>query len=823
MDSPREKAREQKLRRTYSLALEHHVQAVDLILLIVLGLTFSSCGGSSSTTSQRGDPQISGNWQFTMSTTNVSFVASPLQGGFLLQKNGAITGQIGFSIVLPSTNGGANATCNSGTAAVTGTIGGQTVSLTAAIGALDAKGAPTTQTLTLSGGILSSDGKAIQSGTYTLTAADVLVQGQNGQPQLITCGGGSQDVGTWSATLVPPLTGGFEGFFHSANGPTNFVNQNFPVSGTFTQGPNIGAASATVTGTLLFQDPVTLLNNYPCLTTASVNGTISGNTILLKIFSTSGTPVGQIGQTPGSPNPTAVTFDSTPGGYVVHNLNGANAGQTGGGYAVTTKSCALGDSGNLCLALGSTKACNQPVLLTPFSLTFPPQLVGSAATSQTVTLSNTSGSALSGLTLRFGDNDSLLFYGAGGDFNGAPNFTEQDNCTQQGSISLDSGASCTITVFFSPQESCPWLPQSQGAAILGLPPAQCPVKLTAGLTITVPKGSGDANTEFSLPISGTGLSAVVPSVPEIDFGAQALGEASGPQTLTFTNQSSKPVTILPAMACAFSSSIEPAVPRPPMSGGQPLVAGLQLAETANIGLPNSSAILSQSQLAPPLVNAPTVAYFCETDPPKSNGGSGVPNFRISKDECSGQTLAPFGQSGNSCSLQITFVPQPVTWSAAVSSGAGLDDFLQLNTMWCGDASNPPEPNCEVDSGRFPVEIKTNAPSSLRMSPSAGMDFGSVIKGTASSPLTITLFNDPVDPAAGTVTFTSKLVSGADYTESDTCPAALPSNQSCAITVVFTPTIVGLDGGKITFTYSTSFNNKIELGLTQTIYLRGMGQ
>jgi hypothetical protein len=229
--------------------------------------------------------------------------------------------------------------------------------------------------------------------------------------------------------------------------------------------------------------------------------------------------------------------------------------------------------------------------------------------------------------------------------------------------------------------------------------------------------------------------------------------------------------------------------------------------------------MSQSSVSPPSVNAPTVDYFCELDPPPSRGGSGIPNFQISNDGCSGQTLAPFGHPGNSCSLRITFVPQPVTWAAAVAAGTGLDDFLQLNTMWCGDANNPPETTCEIDSGRFPVEIKTNPPSSLRMLPSAGMDFGSVIKGTGSTPLTITLFNDPVDPMAGTVTFTSKLVTGTDYLESDTCPSTLSSNQSCAITVTFAPKIVGLDPGKITLTYNTSTN----IGLVQTIYLRGTGQ
>jgi hypothetical protein len=824
MDSPWKHIKEKKLRKACTDASVPDARAASLylFLLMILALTLSSCSGSSSMTSAQGDPQISGNWQFAMSTmptSNVSFVASPLQGGFLQQKNGSLTGQTAFSIVLPSGNSGANTICNSGTATVTGTVSGQSVNLMAVVGTLDANSNPTTQTLTLSGGTLSADNASIKGGTYTLTAGFANVNNQ-----FLACGV-AQDAGTWSATLVPPLTGGFQGFFHSTTG-TSFANQDFPVSGTLTQGPNTGAASATVTGTLLFQDPVTLLNDNPCLTTASVNGTISGNNILLQMFSTNGTAAGQIGQTPAATSgPSAVTFDNTQGGYVLHNLSGVNAGQSGGGYVVTTKSCPGGDSGNLCLALGG-KACNQPITLTPFSLTFPPQLLGSAATTQTVTLTNTSGTPLTGLSLRFGDVDSLLFYGVptlGGDFNGVPNFTEQDTCTQQGSITLDPGTSCTITISFSPQESCPWLPQPPNGnpGVGELPPAQCPLLLSAALTVTVPSGSADADNQFSLPMTGSGLSRIVPSVPEIDFGAEAVGEASSPQMLTFTNQSPNPVTILPAAPCTFSSTFgAPPLSRPPISSsGQPLTGGVQIAETASIGLNNSAAILNQSSLAPPLVNAPTVDYFCDIDPPPSKGGSGVPNFQISSDGCSGQTLAAFGQSGSSCSLQITFVPQPVTWTAAAAAGAGLDDFVELNTNWCGDATNPAEPNCEIDSGRFPVEIKTNPPSSLRMSPSAGMDFGAVIKGTGSTPLTITLFNDPVDPKAGTLTFTSKLVTGADYLEADTCPATLPSNQSCTVTVTFAPKIVGLDPGKFTFTYNTS----TEIGLVQTIYLRGTGQ
>jgi hypothetical protein len=801
-----------------------HAVSLHLILLTLLALTLCKCGGGSGSTATSSDPQVSGNWQFKLATkgTSLDVNVSPLQGGFLLQTNGSITGQAVFSLVLPPQNSGSPITCNSGTANVTGTVSGQSVNLTAVMGTLDENGNPTMQTLNLKGGTLNSNNSAIQKGTWTLSAGYYLVI--NGkQNQFLPCGGGSQDTGTWDATLVPPLTGGFQGFFHSTTS-TSFTNQDVSVSATFNQGPNVGAPTATVTGTLLFQDPVTLLNDYPCLTTASVNGTISGNSVLLQIFSTNGTVIGQIGQMSGSTNttPSPVTFEKTQAGYVLHNPSGASPNQPGGGYLVTTKSCSNGDSGNLCLALGSSKACSQPVTLTPFALAFPPQLVGSTATSQTITLSNNTSSALTGLSLRFGDNDSNQFYPLpGADFNGVPNFTEQDTCLQQGTVSLDPGSSCVITVNFSPQESCPWLPQSQtqNGLVIGAAPATCPLPLTATLTITVPSGSADADNEFSVPITGIGLSRIVPSVPEIDFGAYALGEASSPQTLTFMNQSSSPITILPAGApCAFpTTSLEPSQPRPPISStGATLLPGIQFAETGASGAFNTGAILNEQNLNPPLVNAPTVAYFCDTDPPPSMGGSGLPNFLISHDECSGRTLAPFGHTGNSCSLQITFAPQPRTWTGIT---AGLDDFLQLNTSWCGDSNNPTEPNCEIDSGRFPVEIKTNAPSSLRMLPSAGMDFGTVIKGAASAPLTITLFNDPVDPLADTVTFTSKLIMGADYFEADTCPSSLPTNQSCTITVTFTPKVVGLDPGSIKFTYSTSTQS----GLTQTIFLRGTGQ
>src|SRR4029077_20903070 len=137
-----------------------------------------------------------------------------------------------------------------------------------------------------------------------------------------------------------------------------------------------------------------------------------------------------------------------------------------------------------------------------------------------------------------------------------------------------------------------------------------------------------------------------------------------PQLLSFTNQSTLPVQILPALSqpCVNPASGLFTLPRPLVPG---VIAGLQV-DTLIIPDP------------------PTIDYLCDSDLT-----SQVPNFQISADACSGSLLAPQG----SCSLEVTFAPQPST-----SLLSGLDYFLELNTLQCTSSTTT---NCEIDSGRFP--------------------------------------------------------------------------------------------------------------------------
>jgi hypothetical protein len=761
-------------------------------ILLFAGLSLlSACGGGGTFNPQNRAP-LSGNWQFSLHTpTDRSFqgIASPLSictpgpgegpplcsGGFLLQDKGSVTGALAYSIT--DQNG---ALCNGGSAPVTGTINGQTVNLTAVAGS---------QTFTLTG-TLSSDGSL--SGTYSSTA---------GTAQGAACGTVQTGL-QWTAASVPALTGSVKGSFHSTGGQLG--NQNFPVTGVLTQGENIGATNATVTGTLNFVDPASLLSNYPCFDTASVNGQISGNVVILQIIGSNGANIGQIGGVANS-GVSTVTFDSTTNGRVLHSTSSP-------AYAIVkTKACPgvslsnPGDFGNICLALGGSNVCEQPILLTPANLIFPPQsplqtpgatlvtqILGSAATTQTITLTNNdpASSTLSGLTLNFRLDTDPLFPGLS-DFSGLPNFSEQDTCaTSLGtSFSLTPGQSCSITVSFTPQISCPWLPFGSPPSLFGAAPSLCPFPATATLTVNSPT-SADMNNTFAVPITGFGASAIQPSTPELDFGAQAVSQSSPAQSLTFTNQSPNPVQILSSTPCVNPPGLGVITLPRPLQNGSP-VGGLQV--VANGGVANIT----------PNFGLDTITYRCDSD-----SGTSLPNFQISADTCSGTLLV----SQASCSLQLSYAPQPNALSAS-----GLDYFLELNTVQC---ANGVTSDCEIDSGRFPVELKANPPSPLRMTPAAGLDFGIQPIGDPTfipAPQTITLFNDPNDPNSATVKFVGKIQLKGSYVELDDCPFSLPPGSSCTITVTFNPKAEGFDPGTLTINYTPE-----PTGVPQIIYLRGTG-
>jgi hypothetical protein len=312
---------------------------------------------------------------------------------------------------------------------------------------------------------------------------------------------------------------------------------------------------------------------------------------------------------------------------------------------------------------------------------------------------------------------------------------------------------------------------------------------------------------FEVPITGIGVSALQPSTPELDFSAEAVGEASLSQLLSFANHSANPVQILPSSTAPCTSTTAFTLPHQQDPGSGVPASGLQVVGSSP-GVTGSIA---------PDGSDSSVTYYCDVD-----SKAALPNFQISSDTCTGTLLA----SQATCSLEVTYVPQPGTTVSSAVGSPGLDYFLELNTLECTNSPDDPlplsPPGCEIDSGRFPVELKANTPSPLRLLPGAGLDFGGLKVGQASAQQTITLLNDPAQNQ--TVNFIGKVaVVSGKYSETDNCPYSLAPGGSCNLAVTFNPTAVGFALGTLTLNYTQVTGTSSTLGNPQTVYLRGTGQ
>jgi len=228
----------------------------------------AACGSGSSSHSNVDPPasgSLSGNWQMTLQPSNTK--STRTQSGFLLDNNGTLTG----SVLLT------DYPC-SGIGSVTGTLDGTDVTLVTD---------PVGITVNMTG---TTGSPGAMSGTYTMLADGC------------TTKGASPESGTWTATLVAPLTGNITGSFNSHSGST------FPVTANISQGQNSGASNAALTGTVTVPDPC-VLQNGNTTDTLTVNGLISGTAVVINLNlpdSTTGTMT-QAGQITGTLDGTAIS------------------------------------------------------------------------------------------------------------------------------------------------------------------------------------------------------------------------------------------------------------------------------------------------------------------------------------------------------------------------------------------------------------------------------------------------------------------------------------------------------------------------------------
>ncbi|HTA45365.1 MAG TPA: choice-of-anchor D domain-containing protein [Bryobacteraceae bacterium] len=425
----------------------------------------------------------------------------------------------------------------------------------------------------------------------------------------------------------------------------------------------------------------------------------------------------------------------------------AAQGAASGTISVSDDSYNLGSSQTLILSgTGTAPAAT----ITPASLSFSSQVIGTSSTARNVTVqSNGSGPLqITNITV-------------------AAPFSETDNCT--GSIA--PAASCSVAVVFSPT--------TVGSA-------------SGVLTIT-----DNAGTQ-TVSLSGSGASPVTLSSTSLSFGSLAVGSTSAAKTVTVTNRLSTALTFtgisVPAggpfaissntcgAGIAAGASCTVGVSFTPAAAGA-ATGTLTFADSA-INSPQTVS-LSGTGTAPVTFSASSLSFGTVTVGNTSSTKTVTltnrlsvaltlspavvsSGFNIASNTC-GTSVA----AGASCAVGVTFTP------TATGAAAGTLTFTD---------SAVTSPQTITLSG-------TGGATSSPVTLSAGtLNFGTVTTGSTSAPITITLTNRQ----SVSLGFTSIGITGPFAIASNTCGTSIGAGAGCSVGVTFSPTATGAATGTLTF-------------------------
>jgi hypothetical protein len=405
--------------------------------------------------------------------------------------------------------------------------------------------------------------------------------------------------------------------------------------------------------------------------------------------------------------------------------------------------------------------------VSPQTLTFNNQLVGTTSPSQQVIVTNTGSLALSISTLSISSD-----------------WTESNNCLP----SVAPSGSCTINVSFAP---------TVGIVRSGV------------LTIT----DTAVNSPQTVNLSGTGLAPIVSfSQLSLSFGNQMQGSASPAQQVTLSNTGTGMLTIssIATTASTFSQT---------NNCGTSLAAGANCTinvtftpsapgtVTASLAVTDSASGSPQSVSLTGTGLGPIVS-FSQPSLSFGNQNVGIPSaaqqVNLSNTGSApltissiATTLGSFSQTNNcgtalavgaNCNINVTFTPST---PGAVSASLTVTD----------NASDSPERVSLTGTGVAPI-VSFSPPS---------VSFGNQNVGTPSSAQQVTLSNTGTAP----LTISGIATTQTNFSQTNSCGTGLAAGASCPINVTFTPSSPGTVNASLTVTDNAS-------GSPQTVTLSGTG-
>lgn len=393
------------------------------------------------------------------------------------------------------------------------------------------------------------------------------------------------------------------------------------------------------------------------------------------------------------------------------------------------------------VSLSGTGVGSPVVMLSPASLTFTGQNVGTTSPPQNVTLKNTGNVALL--------VSSIVASG---------NFAQTNTCGS----SVGVGASCTISVTFTPL--------TEGA-------------LSGNITIT---DNATPPTQ-TVPLSGTGLAPLVTLSPtSLTFGNQNIGSTSSPQMVTLSNTGNATLTIASITAsgdfaqtntcgttvnagasCAISVTFTP-------TAAGTRTGAITLMDNAasspqSVSLTGTGVGVPQVSYSPPSLTFAGQKLKTSSAPQAvtlSNPGTGILTIisiiasgDFSQTNNCGGSVNP----GGSCTINVRFTP--------LAEGA-LSGAITVT-----DNANPGTQTIPLTGiGLAPLaQLSVNR-----------LAFGDQMVGTQSGARKVVLTNTGNAP----MTIHSISMDGLEFSQSNNCRTILVAGSSCTVRVFFAPTVRG---------------------------------
>ena len=410
------------------------------------------------------------------------------------------------------------------------------------------------------------------------------------------------------------------------------------------------------------------------------------------------------------------------------------------------------------------------VTVSPVSLSFGNQLIGTPGTPQGVTVTNPGAAAISISSLTISNG-----------------WTETDNCLP----AIPANSSCNIRVVFAPTASG---------------------NQTGTLTLT----DDATNSPQLIALSGTALAPVVTlSATSLSFSSQNVSTTSAPQTILLTNTGTGALTPLTMSTSGdFAETNNCTVPINP---GTACTIGVTFTPTTG-GVRNGTLTLTDNAVNSPQTVTLTgtgLGAMASLSPTSLSFGS----MAVGSTSAS-QTITLTNPANN-----VSGVPEvpgiQVSGDFQIQTGCESETVLTTNSP-CPITVTFTPTAAGMRTGALTVTYTSPVPATLTAT-LTGTGVGAVASFSATS-LTFAAQTVSTQSAAQTITLTNTgnaaltpltIARNGSFAEKNTCPASLSAGANCTISVIFSPTGAGSQSGTITVTDNA-------LGSPQTIALSGTG-